>query len=55
MNKSDFIFPNNYTFDVFIDIKPRFKPRLIDLNAWMEPAYDENCILFTESLLFDWN
>ena len=32
MVKSDFEFQDKYTFDIFIDIKPRFKPRLIDIN-----------------------
>jgi hypothetical protein len=38
---------SSYIFDVFVDVPPRYKVWLIDINPWIPDCID--------SLLFNWN
>ena len=47
--------PANYTFDVYIDKKPKFKARLIDLNPWeFDSEADQQKFDYTDAYLFEW-
>ena len=43
--------PEKYCFDVYIDKKPKFKARLMDISPWPEEGNE----LVTEPLLFKYS
>ena len=43
--------PESFTFDVFIDLAPKYKPRLLDINLWPDDSLPE--IFQSEALLFE--
>ena len=47
---SEINLPDKYAFDVFIDLQPRYKPRLLDINIW--PS-DSETIYKTDPMLFE--
>ena len=38
--KGNLEIPQNYTLDIYIDKKPKYKPRIIDFNPWVYPNSD---------------
>ena len=46
------VLPDQYTLDVYIDKKPKYKCRLIDVNPWPNEESEFNR---TSSLLFEQN